>query len=223
MKNLFGFIFYFLIMFLVMPIPYFLASGIFYLAGTYFFVLECNLILNLLIIFFLASILTIYTQCIIKLPYKRIMKGFFKLLKRFFKKIMKYYAFYLALFIFAILTADFNKLLEALIASIFIVLWFYAFCLYFTLPVRITEKAMKNNWSSYLNFFFNNVFLLTLVLIILFIATIFPIIFGFSDEFIKVGDFIISQTLLFFILPVYFLIYLTSLIEKIKKNWLSRL
>lgn len=62
-----------------------------------------------------------------------------------------------------------------------------------------------------------------LVLIILFIATIFPIIFGFSDEFIKVGDFIISQTLLFFILPVYFLIYLTSLIEKIKKNWLSRL
>ena len=31
-------------------------------------------------------------------------------------------------------------------------------------------------------------------------------IFGFSDEFIKVGDFIISQTLLFFILPVYFLI-----------------
>ena len=76
-------------------------------------------------------------------------------------------------------------------------------------------------WFYFL--FFNNVFLLTLVLIILFIATIFPIIFGFSDEFIKVGDFIISQTLLFFILPVYFLIYLTSLIEKIKKNWLSSL
>ena len=223
MKNLLGFIFYFLIMFLVVPIPYFLFLGIFYLAGMFLVALECNQILNLLIIFFLASILTIYTQCIIKLPYKRIMKGFFKLLKRFFKRIMKYYAFYLALFIFAILTADFNKLLEALIASIFIVLWFYAFCLYFTLPVRITEKAMKNNWSSYLNFFFNNVFLLTLVLIILFIATIYPIIFGFSDEFIKVGDFIISQTLLFFILPVYFLIYLTSLIEKIKKNWLSRL
>lgn len=223
MKNLFGFIFYFLIMFLVMPIPYFLFLGIFYLAGMFLVALECNQTLNLLIIFFLASILTIFTQCIIKLPYKRIMKGFFKLLKRFFKKIMKYYAFYLALFIFAILTADFNKLLEALISSIFIVLWFYAFCLYFILPLRITKRAMKNNWSSYLNFFFNNVFLLTLVLIILFIATIFPIIFGFSDEFIKVGDFIISQTLLFFILPVYFLIYLTSLIEKIKKNWLSRL
>ena len=223
MKNLLGFIFYFLIMFLVVPIPYFLASGIFYLAGTYLFALECNLILNLLIIFFLASILTIYTQCIIKLSYKRIMKGFFKLLKRFFKRIMKYYAFYLALFIFAILTADFNKLLESLISSIFIVLWFYAFCLYFILPLRITKKAMKNNWSSYLNFFFNNVFLLTLVLIILFVIIFFTVIFNLDYKSIKFDNFVFVQISCLFILPVYFLIYLTSLIEKIKKNWLNRL
>lgn len=223
MKNLFGFIFYFLIMFLVMPIPYFLFLGIFYLAGMFLVALECNQTLNLLIIFFLASILTIFTQCIIKLSYKRIMKGFFKLLKRFFKKIMKYYAFYLALFIFAILTADFNKLLEALISSIFIVLWFYAFCLYFILPLRITKKAIKNNWSSYLNFFFNNVFLLTLVLIILFVIIFFTVIFNLDYKSIKFDNFVFVQISCLFILPVYFLIYLTSLIEKIKKNWLSRL
>ena len=171
MKNLFGFIFYFLIMFLVVPIPcivWYLAFSIFFCDGT-----SCDKIAN----FIYLTIANV--PC----------TGYFCVL-------------YIAALFFILV----------LILS-----------LYFILPVRITKKAIKNNWSSYLNFFFNNVFLLTLVLIILFIATIFPIIFGFSDEFIKVGDFIISQTLLFFILPVYFLIYLTSLIEKIKKNWLSRL
>lgn len=166
MKNLFGFIFYFLIMFLVVPIPcivWYLAFSIFFCDGT-----SCDKIAN----FIYLTIANV--PC----------TGYFCVL-------------YIAALFFIL----------ALILS-----------LYFILPVRITKKAIKNNWSSYLNFFFNNVFLLTLVLIILFVIIFFTVIFNLDYKSIKFDNFVFVQISCLFILPVYFLIYLTSLIEKIKKK-----
>ena len=104
------------------------------------------------------------------------------------------------------------------IAYIFLLLGLVLFLLYFILPVIFTYKAMKNHWSKYLDKFFYNKWLPTIILIIL--IGLYFVLPPLKYEWIS-----------FFVLPYYCTIYLTILAvnlinwykNKYKKKYLNLL
>ena len=102
---------------------------------------------------------------------------------------------------FGALYYDDNNFLSYLNLLLAIIL----FLLYIMLPVIITYKAMKQHWSKYLNIFFKNKILTTLILVILIgLNFILPTL--------------TYEWILFFVLPYYSVIYLTIMIVHII-NW----
>ena len=86
--------------------------------------------------------------------------------------------------------------------------------LYFILPIIFTYKAMKHHWSKYLDKFFYNNWLPTIVLIIL-------ISFDYRVEHHVYSNWTIYQVLsitLMNILPCYCVVYLTIIITRFL-NW----
>lgn len=102
---------------------------------------------------------------------------------------------------FGALYYDDNNFLSYLNLLLAIIL----FLLYIMLPVIITYKAMKQHWSKYLDIFFKNKILTTLILVILIgLNFILPTL--------------TYEWILFFVLPYYSVIYLTIMIVHII-NW----
>ena len=102
---------------------------------------------------------------------------------------------------FGALYYDDNNFLSYLNLLLAIIL----FLLYIMLPVIITYKAMKQHWSKYLDIFFANKILTTIILVILLgLKLVLPTL--------------TYEWMLFFVLPYYSVIYLTIMIVHII-NW----
>lgn len=102
---------------------------------------------------------------------------------------------------FGALYYDDNNFLSYLNLLLAIIL----FLLYIMLPVIITYKAMKQHWSKYLDIFFANKILTTIILVILIgLNFILPTL--------------TYEWILFYVLPYYSVIYLTIMIVHII-NW----
>ena len=102
---------------------------------------------------------------------------------------------------FGALYYDDNNFLSYLNLLLAIIL----FLLYIMLPVIITYKAMKQHWSKYLDIFFANKILTTLILVILIgLKFVLPTL--------------TYEWILFYVLPYYSVIYLTIMIVHII-NW----
>ena len=92
--------------------------------------------------------------------------------------------------------------------------------IYFTIPIIVTTKAIKHHWSRYLDKFFNQLKLPTLVLLIL----IPLLIFGYRYE--RIGSYdAISLYLRYFqlvlasLIPPSCLIYLVILVHNIRRKY----
>lgn len=99
-------------------------------------------------------------------------------------------------------------------AMVFLLLALVLFIFYFILPIIFTYKAMKHHWSKYLDKFFYNNWLPTIVLIIL-------ISFDYRVEHHVYSNWTIYQVLsitLMNILPCYCVAYLTIIITRFL-NW----
>ena len=104
------------------------------------------------------------------------------------------------------------------LAVIYFIYAIVLFLLYFILPVIFTYKAMKNHWSKYLDIFFYNKWLPTIILVIL--IGLYFVLPPLKYEWIS-----------FFVLPYYCTIYLTILAvnlinwykNKYKKKYLNLL
>lgn len=102
---------------------------------------------------------------------------------------------------FGALYYDDNNFLSYLNLLLAIILFF----LYIMLPVIITYKAMKQHWSKYLDIFFANKILTTIILVILLgLKLLLPTL--------------TYEWILFYVLPYYSVIYLTIMIVHII-NW----
>ena len=101
---------------------------------------------------------------------------------------------------FGALYYDDNNFLSYLNLLLAIIL----FLLYIMLPVIITYKAMKQHWSKYLDIFFANKILTTLILVIIGLKFVLPTL--------------TYEWILFYVLPYYSVIYLTIMIVHII-NW----
>lgn len=102
---------------------------------------------------------------------------------------------------FGALYYDDNNFLSYLNLLLAIIL----FLLYIMLPVIITYKAMKQHWSKYLDIFFANKILTTIILVILLgLKLLLPTL--------------TYEWILFYVLPYYSVIYLTIMIVHII-NW----
>ena len=102
---------------------------------------------------------------------------------------------------FGALYYDDNNFLSYLNLLLAIIL----FLLYIMLPVIITYKAMKQHWSKYLDIFFANKILTTIILVILIgLKLVLPTL--------------MYEWILFYVLPYYSVIYLTIMIVHII-NW----
>ena len=102
---------------------------------------------------------------------------------------------------FGALYYDDNNFLSYLNLLLAIIL----FLLYIMLPVIITYKAMKQHWSKYLDIFFANKILTTIILVILLgLKLVLPTL--------------TYEWILFYVLPYYSVIYLTIMIVHII-NW----
>lgn len=102
---------------------------------------------------------------------------------------------------FGALYYDDNNFLSYLNLLLAIIL----FLLYIMLPVIITYKAMKQHWSKYLDIFFANKILTTIILVILIgLKLVLPTL--------------TYEWILFYVLPYYSVIYLTIMIVHII-NW----
>ncbi len=109
-------------------------------------------------------------------------------------------AFYCGLFAYGL--GDSGK---EYLARIFLLIGLVLLLLYIVLPVIITYKAMKQHWSKYLDIFFANKILTTIILVILIgLNFILPTL--------------TYEWILFFVLPYYSVIYLTIMIVHII-NW----
>ena len=102
---------------------------------------------------------------------------------------------------FGALYYDDNNFLSYLNLLLAIIL----FLLYIMLPVIIIYKAMKQHWSKYLDIFFANKILTTIILVILLgLKLLLPTL--------------TYEWILFYVLPYYSVIYLTIMIVHII-NW----
>ena len=102
---------------------------------------------------------------------------------------------------FGALYYDDNNFLSYLNLLLAIIL----FLLYIMLPVIITYKAMKQHWSKYLDIFFTNKILTTIILVILLgLKLVLPTL--------------TYEWILFYVLPYYSVIYLTIMIVHVI-NW----
>lgn len=102
---------------------------------------------------------------------------------------------------FGALYYDDNNFLSYLNLLLAIIL----FLLYIMLPVIIIYKAMKQHWSKYLDIFFANKILTTIILVILIgLKLVLPTL--------------TYEWILFYVLPYYSVIYLTIMIVHII-NW----
>ena len=105
------------------------------------------------------------------------------------------------------------KLFNILLLSITIL-----FLLYFIAPVVVTHRAITKNWSSYLDKFFNNIVVSTLILITLLL------LMRVSDRLIMLNTDGVIFLYLVYVSAVcsYSLIYVTILLHKIV-NLIKRL
>ena len=91
------------------------------------------------------------------------------------------------------------------------------FILYFILPVIFTYKAMKYHWSKYLDIFFYNKWLPTIVLIFFVILHLTEHIFHYSDgssQLILGIIYVLFYIIEIFIAPTYYLTYILMLIMR---------
>ena len=109
-------------------------------------------------------------------------------------------AFYCGLFAYGL--GDSGK---EYLARIFLLIGLVLLILYLVQPVIITYKAMKQHWSKYLDIFFTNKILTTIILVILLgLKLVLPTL--------------TYEWILFYVLPYYSVIYLTIMIVHII-NW----
>ena len=109
-------------------------------------------------------------------------------------------AFYCGLFAYGL--GDSGK---EYLARIFLLIGLVLLILYLVQPVIITYKAMKQHWSKYLDIFFTNKILTTIILVILIgLKLVLPTL--------------TYEWILFYVLPYYSVIYLTIMIVHVI-NW----
>ena len=126
----------------------------------------------------------------------------------------------LGMFFLGLGLSESNLIIPNFIAIIGAIIFFITPIIYFILPVVVTTKAIKNHWSSYLDRFFNQLKLPTLVLLF----GIPLLIFGYRYE--RTGSYdTISlylgyfQLVLVSLIPPSCLIYLVILIHNIRKKY----
>ena len=93
------------------------------------------------------------------------------------------------------------------LAYIFLILLLVLLILYFVFPIIFTYKAMKYHWSKYLDKFFNNKLLPTLLLILILLCSIAQLIkFSFFSAIVS-----------FYVLPYYAVVYITILVCQLRR------
>ena len=91
------------------------------------------------------------------------------------------------------------------IAMVVLLFALVLFILYIILPVIFTYKAMKHHWSKYLDKFFYNKYVPTILFVVLLLCALSQLIkFTFFSEGIQL-----------FVLPYYTLIFLTILLTRL--------
>ena len=103
-------------------------------------------------------------------------------------------------------------------AIVFLLLGLVLFILYFILPIIFTYKAMKYHWSKYLDIFFYNKWLPTIVLIFFVILHLTEHIFHYSDgssQLILGIIYVLFYIIEIFIATTYYLTYILMLIMRV--------